>query len=183
MISESATSSILHDWLLFSGDDWRFLFEGFTKSPCTIPCSIFHTRTKYISRVKEIYNDKFRVKLFFIPEMQVSNIAVTITTITLYRWPRPTSSSPHSVACSQRVFFLKFNQNLWCRLIPPKFLHIQSSLINETLNVQVGGSIGLWLGLSVVQGVQLLGNLVTLFRNLPKVLKDSGLSLISWIPI
>ena len=84
MISESATSSILHDWLLFSGDDWRFLFEGFTKSPCTIPCSTFHTRTKYISRVKEIYNDKFRVKLFFIPEMQVNNIAVIITTITIY---------------------------------------------------------------------------------------------------
>ena len=46
----------------------------------------------------------------------------------------------------------------------------------ETLNVPVGGSMGLWLGLSVVQGVQLLGNLVSLFRNLPEVLKDHGLS-------
>ena len=69
-------------------------------------------------------------------------------------------------------------------MIPPIFFfQNQSSLIKETLNLQVGGSMGLWLGLSVVQGVQLLGNLVSLFRNLPKVLKDGGLSLIGENPI
>ena len=53
------------------GEDWRKLFLGFTKSPCFLPCSIFHTKTKFISSVKEINEDKFRLKLFFIPEMQV----------------------------------------------------------------------------------------------------------------
>ena len=72
----SANGFILLSLLIvISGDDWRFLFEGFTKSPCTIPCSTFHTRTKYISKVREVNEDKFRVKLFFIPEMKVNSTA------------------------------------------------------------------------------------------------------------
>jgi len=43
---------------------------------------------------------------------------------------------------------------------------------------------GLWLGLSVVQGVQLLGNLVTLFKNcFGKALRDGGLCLFADIPL
>ena len=55
---------------------------------------------------------------------------------------------------------------------------------SKRLIVQVGGSMGLWLGLSVVQGVQLLGNLVTLFRNcFGKTLRDGGLCLFADIPL
>ena len=66
-----------------SEEDWRFLFLGYTESPCTSPCSAFHTRTKFISSVRESSKDHFRVKLFFSPKMQVittidGNMSTTI---------------------------------------------------------------------------------------------------------
>ena len=48
------------------------IFTGLEKSPCATPCRTFHTKTKFLSSVKEKKDDIFGLKLFFIPEMTVT---------------------------------------------------------------------------------------------------------------
>ena len=48
------------------------LFLGYTKSPCTVPCKTFHTRTKFLSEVKFDDQERFKVKLFFVPELRIT---------------------------------------------------------------------------------------------------------------
>ena len=105
-----------------SGEHWGRVFTGLEKSPCPTPCRTFHTKTKFLSSEKEKTEDRFQLRLFFIPEM----------TITTTDFVEPTISSMLSeVSYHQR----------------------QSSTSNQPF--QIGGSMGLWLGLGVVQAVQL----------------------------
>ena len=48
------------------------ILTGQEKSPCATPCRTFHTKTKFLSSVKEKKEDSFRLSLFFIPEMAVT---------------------------------------------------------------------------------------------------------------
>ena len=106
-------------WWLFSGEHWMRVFTGQEKSPCATPCRTFHTKTKFLSRVKNKENDdSFRMQLFFLPEM----------TVTITDFVKPTISSMLS-----EVFFHPIKIN----------------------SLKVGGSMGLWLGLGVVQAIQL----------------------------
>ena len=90
-----------------SEEDWRFFFLLLPEPTCADPCSAFHTRTKFISSVRESSKDHFRVKLFFSPKMQVmttTSIAIWIPPtyipyIISNRWPRPILSSLHSAPC------------------------------------------------------------------------------------
>ena len=60
------------------------VFTGQEKSPCVTPCRTFHTKTKFLSRVKNKENDdSFRMQLFFLPEM----------TVTITDFVKPTISS------------------------------------------------------------------------------------------
>ena len=52
---------------------WSVSVAGQEKSPCTTPCRTFHTKTKFLSSVKEKTDNSFRVKLFFVL------ITVTVT--------------------------------------------------------------------------------------------------------
>ena len=48
------------------------IFTGQEKSPCANPCRTFHTKTKFLSRVKPKKEVSFRLSLFFIPEITVT---------------------------------------------------------------------------------------------------------------
>ena len=56
------------------------IFTGLEKSPCATPCRTFHTKTKFLSSVKEKTDNSLRVKLFF--------VLITIT-----EFVKPTTSS------------------------------------------------------------------------------------------
>ena len=55
--------------IYFPGEDWMSIFAGQEKSACTTPCKTFHTKTKFLSGVKEKQDKFFRLRLFFIPNM------------------------------------------------------------------------------------------------------------------
>ena len=101
------------------------VFTGQEKSPCTSPCRTFHTKTKFLEGRKETQDHSFRMMISFIPEM----------TVTITDFVKPTISSMLSEVA------YNYNQNQ---------LYIVIGFI-----VKVGGSMGLWLGLGVVQAIQL----------------------------
>ena len=81
----------------FPGEHWKWVFTGQEKSPCTSPCRTFHTKTKFLSSVKEKQDHSFRLKLSFIPEM----------TVTITDFVKPTISS----MLSEVVIYNDCNQN------------------------------------------------------------------------
>ena len=69
--------------MIFPGEHWGRIFTGYEKSPCATPCRTFHTKTKFLSSVRDRREDSFQFKLFFIPEM----------TVTITDFVKPTISS------------------------------------------------------------------------------------------
>ena len=57
---------------VLTGETCLKLFLGHTKSPCILPCKTFHTRSKFLSRVKYDKQQRFKVKLFFVPELRIT---------------------------------------------------------------------------------------------------------------
>ena len=73
--SSKLTGTLIYSKLntdFFPGEHWMRIFTGLEKSPCATPCRTFHTKTKFLSSVKEKKDDTFGLKLFFIPEMTVT---------------------------------------------------------------------------------------------------------------
>ena len=142
---------MIFKWI-HSGEDWRKLFLGHTKSPCELPCNVFHTRTKFISSVRDNKRTKFMVKLFFIPEM-----AITITDFV-----KPTLSTLLS-----EVWTELHGLNMTCMTCTAYMTQNRSTWFNPNVS-QVGGSMGLWLGLSVIQAIQILAKVTPQFKYLTK---------------
>ena len=108
------------------------VFAGEQKSPCATPCRTFHTSSKFLSSVEERTDDSFRVKIFLVPE-----IGVTITDFV-----KPTISSMLSEVDNVNLTY---------------FIFLKTELSNS---IKVGGSMGLWLGLGVVQTIQLFSKYI-----------------------
>ena len=98
---------------LHSGEHWGRVFTGLEKSPCPTPCRTFHTKTKFLSSEKEKTEDRFQLRLFFIPEM----------TITTTDFVEPTISSMLSEVPSYK-----------------KIIHIKSTISDWGLHGSMAGS-------------------------------------------
>ena len=109
----------------FPGEHWMQIFTGLEKSPCATPCTTFHTKTKFLSSVKEKKDDSFRFKLYFIPEMMVTTtdfvkptISSMLSEVAILLYNHPKSKSIESIAGGGLIGSLAWS---WCRSGVPAF--------------------------------------------------------------